>query len=158
MIGVDQDAEALAVADVGWRGYGERAKLVRANFADAAESLAEPLSGALLDLGVSSHQIDEAARGFSFRPGTPLDMRMAASAASHGGGPAERTGRVGAGGRVLPVWRGAAVAASGGGRGATSEAAPFATSDDLNAVLDASTVLGSRCRTVRASTRRCALR
>jgi 16S rRNA (cytosine1402-N4)-methyltransferase len=50
---------------------------VHANFADAAESQAEPLAGALLDLGVSSHQIDAPARGFSFRPGTALDMRMA---------------------------------------------------------------------------------
>lgn len=76
VIGVDQDAEALAVAARRLERFGERAKLVHANFADAAESLDTSLAGALLDLGVSSHQIDAAARGFSFRPGTALDMRM----------------------------------------------------------------------------------
>jgi 16S rRNA (cytosine1402-N4)-methyltransferase len=53
-------------------------ELVNANFADAAEADARSLAGALLDLGVSSHQLDAAERGFSFRPGTVLDMRMAA--------------------------------------------------------------------------------
>jgi 16S rRNA (cytosine1402-N4)-methyltransferase len=77
VIGVDQDAEALEVAGRRLAEHGARLRLVHANFADAAESLAEPLAGALLDLGVSSHQIDEPARGFSFRPGTALDMRMA---------------------------------------------------------------------------------
>jgi 16S rRNA (cytosine1402-N4)-methyltransferase len=76
VIGIDQDAEALEVAGRRLGGYGERLQRVHANFADAAESLSVPLAGALLDLGVSSHQIDEASRGFSFRPGTPLDMRM----------------------------------------------------------------------------------
>jgi 16S rRNA (cytosine1402-N4)-methyltransferase len=51
-------------------------RLIHGNYADVAESLEEPLSGALLDLGVSSHQIDEESRGFSFRRGAPLDMRM----------------------------------------------------------------------------------
>jgi 16S rRNA (cytosine1402-N4)-methyltransferase len=76
VIGVDQDREAIEVARRRLEGYGDRVRLVHANFAHAAESQAESLSGALLDLGVSSHQIDEAERGFSFRPGTPLDMRM----------------------------------------------------------------------------------
>ncbi|MEX1182300.1 MAG: 16S rRNA (cytosine(1402)-N(4))-methyltransferase RsmH [Gemmatimonadota bacterium] len=79
VIGVDQDAEALEVARRRLERFGDRVKLVRANFADAAESGHESLAGALLDLGVSSHQIDDAARGFSFRPGTPLDMRMSAA-------------------------------------------------------------------------------
>jgi len=78
VIGVDQDMEALKVAGVRLEPYGERVELERSNFADAAESDARPLSGALLDLGVSSHQLDEAERGFSFRPGTVLDMRMSA--------------------------------------------------------------------------------
>jgi 16S rRNA (cytosine1402-N4)-methyltransferase len=80
VIGVDQDAEALAVAASGLKEYGDRVRLVRANYAAAAEQLKEPLAGALLDLGVSSHQIDDPARGFSFRPGTLLDMRMSGSA------------------------------------------------------------------------------
>lgn len=78
VIGVDQDREALEVAGLRLESYGDRVELVNANFADAAEAEMRPLSGALLDLGVSSHQLDEAGRGFSFRPGTPLDMRMAA--------------------------------------------------------------------------------
>ena len=80
VIGVDQDREALEVAGRRLGRFGDRVELVHANFADAAESDAAPLAGALLDLGVSSHQIDDAARGFSFRPGTPLDMRMSATA------------------------------------------------------------------------------
>jgi 16S rRNA (cytosine1402-N4)-methyltransferase len=82
VIGVDQDVEALTVAERRLERFGDRVKLVHANFADAAESVAEPLSGALLDLGVSSHQIDAVERGFSFRPGTALDMRMAPSSSS----------------------------------------------------------------------------
>lgn len=81
VIAVDQDTEALDVAGRRLEQFGGRVELVHANFADAAEAVSTPLAGALLDLGVSSHQIDEATRGFSFRPGTPLDMRMHASAA-----------------------------------------------------------------------------
>lgn len=77
VIGVDQDPEALAVAAARLAKYGERVDLVRANFADAAESGEHPLAGALLDLGISSHHIDAQERGFSFRSGTALDMRMA---------------------------------------------------------------------------------
>jgi 16S rRNA (cytosine1402-N4)-methyltransferase len=80
VIGVDQDPEAYAVAARRLERYGDRVELIRANFADAAERLTVPLAGALLDLGVSSHQLDADARGFSFRPGIPLDMRMDTSA------------------------------------------------------------------------------
>jgi 16S rRNA (cytosine1402-N4)-methyltransferase len=80
VIGVDQDAEALEVAGRRLERFGERAMMLHSNFADAAESGAEPLAGALLDLGVSSHQIDEPLRGFSFRSGTALDMRMGVTA------------------------------------------------------------------------------
>lgn len=74
--GVDQDGEALEVARQRLARYGDRVRLVQANFAAAAAGEDAPLAGALLDLGVSSRQIDDPARGFSFRPGTPLDMRM----------------------------------------------------------------------------------
>lgn len=79
VIGVDQDPEALAVAAQRLEKYGERVRLIRANFADAAESGAEPLAGALLDLGISSRHIDALERGFSFKEGAPLDMRMTSS-------------------------------------------------------------------------------
>jgi 16S rRNA (cytosine1402-N4)-methyltransferase len=77
VIGVDQDPEARAVAARRLERYGERVEVVGANFVEAAAAL-EPstLAGALLDLGISSRHIDAPTRGFSFRPGTPLDMRM----------------------------------------------------------------------------------
>jgi 16S rRNA (cytosine1402-N4)-methyltransferase len=78
VIAVDQDAEALEVAEARLSAYGERVRFVEANFADAARDVEETLAGALLDLGVSSHQIDETRRGFTFREGAPLDMRMSA--------------------------------------------------------------------------------
>jgi 16S rRNA (cytosine1402-N4)-methyltransferase len=80
VVGVDQDAEALGMAERRLARFGDRVKLLRADYADGAEQVAgagEPLAGALLDLGISSRQIDASERGFSFRPGTPLDMRMA---------------------------------------------------------------------------------
>jgi 16S rRNA (cytosine1402-N4)-methyltransferase len=76
VIAVDQDEEALAVAGRRLSRFGNRVELVRANFASAAEEDDRPLAGALLDLGISSHQIDVIERGFSFRSGAPLDMRM----------------------------------------------------------------------------------
>lgn len=79
VVAVDQDTEALEVAARRLVRFGDRVTLVHANFAEGAESVAPGLAGALLDLGVSSHQIDDASRGFSFRPGTPLDMRMSSS-------------------------------------------------------------------------------
>lgn len=82
VIGVDQDPEALAVAQERLATYGDRVQFVNANFADAAEEGDEPLMGALLDLGISSRHIDAAERGFSFRSGSPLDMRMSSSGRS----------------------------------------------------------------------------
>lgn len=81
MIGVDQDPEALEVAARRLARFGDRVELWRANFADAAGRVREPLAGVLLDLGLSSRHLDVSGRGFSFRPGTPLDMRMAGRAA-----------------------------------------------------------------------------
>lgn len=79
LIGVDRDPDALAEAGGRLARFGERVRVVRSNYADALESagVAEgELAGVLLDLGISSHQIDEDARGFTFRAGAPLDMRM----------------------------------------------------------------------------------
>ena len=80
VIGIDQDAEAIEAAKRRLASVDERVKLIQANFRDVArpEFAAEMdgLAGALMDLGVSSHQIDTQERGFSFRPGTPLRMRM----------------------------------------------------------------------------------
>lgn len=76
VVGVDQDPEALAEAGARLARYGDRFTALRGNFADVIEAVAEPLAGALLDLGVSSRHIDAQERGFSFRSGTPLDMRM----------------------------------------------------------------------------------
>ncbi len=80
VIGIDQDGEAIEAARRRLAPLSKRVRLIRANFRDlgrpefAAE--VDGVAGALMDLGVSSHQIDTKARGFSFRPGTPLGMRM----------------------------------------------------------------------------------
>jgi 16S rRNA (cytosine1402-N4)-methyltransferase len=82
VIGVDRDKEALAEARRRLARYGDRVRYVASDYASAAEAVTEPLAGALLDLGVSSHQIDEERRGFSFRRGTRLDMRMSGEGAT----------------------------------------------------------------------------
>ena len=82
VIAVDQDPEALAAAQQRLAKYAERVRYLHANFADAAEGDAEQLAGALLDLGISSRHIDAAERGFSFRTGSPLDMRMSGAGAT----------------------------------------------------------------------------
>jgi 16S rRNA (cytosine1402-N4)-methyltransferase len=80
VIAIDRDPRALAAASARLARYGEAFRAVRADFRDAKNVLAalglEGVDGALVDLGVSSPQLDEAARGFSFREGGPLDMRM----------------------------------------------------------------------------------
>jgi 16S rRNA (cytosine1402-N4)-methyltransferase len=80
VIACDQDPEALAEASRRLAGYSSQVRFVEANFADVEERLAElgvkELDGVLLDLGVSSHQLDSPSRGFSFLGSGPLDMRM----------------------------------------------------------------------------------
>ncbi len=80
VIGLDRDPAALAAAKERLARFGDAFTPVQANFRDAAEVVtrlgARPLDGALVDLGVSSPQLDEPSRGFSFRAAGPLDMRM----------------------------------------------------------------------------------
>jgi 16S rRNA (cytosine1402-N4)-methyltransferase len=80
LIGVDRDPAALAHAAQVLAPYGDRVSLHHAEFDQAAALLEQlgitGLDGMLLDLGVSSHQLDTPERGFSFRHEAPLDMRM----------------------------------------------------------------------------------
>lgn len=80
VIGIDRDREALVYATNRLARFGSRFSAAHANFEDLArvvnEAKASDLSGVLIDLGVSSLQLDTASRGFSFRHDAPLDMRM----------------------------------------------------------------------------------
>ncbi len=80
LLGVDRDPEALALARPRLAGFGARAILVQGDYRGLAEIARHEgffaVDGVLLDLGVSSPQLDDPARGFSFRADGPLDMRM----------------------------------------------------------------------------------
>ena len=80
LIAIDQDAAAIAAASARLAPYGETAVVVRSNFCEIAsvcESLGiDAIDGLLLDLGVSSYQLDTPERGFSYQSDAPLDMRM----------------------------------------------------------------------------------
>lgn len=80
VIGMDQDEDAIRVSVEKLGRHGERFVAVRGNFSDAGRILdsmgVTSLDGVLLDLGVSSYQLDTPDRGFSFQANGPLDMRM----------------------------------------------------------------------------------
>lgn len=80
LIGLDQDDAAIAAAGERLAPFADRVTLIRSNFRDMAKVLREDgvgtADGILLDLGVSSYQIDTLERGFSYRYDTELDMRM----------------------------------------------------------------------------------
>ena len=77
LCGFDRDADAIAAARQELQPFEGRFELHQANFDDMSRWVeAGSCDGVLLDLGVSSHQLDEAVRGFSFQQDGPLDMRM----------------------------------------------------------------------------------
>lgn len=80
VLGIDQDASALQIAGERLSKFTDRVRLVNSNFSKVTAVLAElnigPVDGIVVDLGVSSLQMDSEKRGFSFRFDAPLDMRM----------------------------------------------------------------------------------
>lgn len=83
-LGIDRDPEARSAAAQRLAGQLDRVRIVDSTFAQLSEVVGanedfvhgDPIVGVLMDLGVSSHQLDESRRGFSFRSDAPLDMRM----------------------------------------------------------------------------------
>ena len=80
LIGIDQDEDAIAAASKRLEPYGDKVTIVRDNYQNFRRILDElniqEVDGILLDLGVSSYQLDNADRGFTYRVDAPLDMRM----------------------------------------------------------------------------------
>lgn len=79
-IGIDQDADAILAAGERLKEFGDRVTIVRSNYCNMRMELQklgiDRVDGILLDLGVSSYQLDTAERGFTYREDAPLDMRM----------------------------------------------------------------------------------
>lgn len=80
LIGIDQDADAIAAASERLSEFQDRVTIVRSNYENIASVLSDldiaKVDGIYLDLGVSSYQLDTASRGFTYREDAPLDMRM----------------------------------------------------------------------------------
>ena len=80
IVGIDQDAAAIEAASARLKDFGEKVTIVRSNYCDMKSKLHElgidKVDGIVLDLGVTSYQLDTAERGFSYREDAPLDMRM----------------------------------------------------------------------------------
>ncbi|MBQ2257105.1 MAG: 16S rRNA (cytosine(1402)-N(4))-methyltransferase RsmH, partial [Lachnospiraceae bacterium] len=78
--GIDQDAAAIEAAGKRLEGFGDKVTIIRNNYCNAKEALREKgvehVDGIVLDLGVSSYQLDTVDRGFTYKYDTPLDMRM----------------------------------------------------------------------------------
>ena len=80
LIGIDQDAAAIDAAGRRLEPYADKVSIIRSNYCEMRSEAAKlgitSVDGVILDLGVSSYQLDDVERGFTYREDTPLDMRM----------------------------------------------------------------------------------